>query len=196
MTALMNIAFTPFEEQLVSDSEVLLTKNTIIQKVYKFFGELSEIYQETIAGKEIGFGSLINPKVSRGENYLGLPYVILDFPRQFGKTDIFAIRSLFWWGNFFSITLHLAGGHLLQNREALKNAINKNIFSGWYIAIGENQWDHHFEEDNYIPLETFDLDTTNFSYFKIAKKIPLSEWDKIDTFFIENFSLLINTLAT
>lgn len=193
---MMNISFSQYEKQLVTDPEVLLTKNIIIQKVIQFFGDLSEAYKEDIAKKELSHKNLNNPKISRGENYLGLPYVILDFPRQFSKTDIFAIRSFFWWGNFFSITLHLSGEHLQQNRDVLQKAINKNIFSDWFIAIGENQWDHHFEKDNYIPLDAFDFNTAQFSYFKMAKKIPLGEWDKIGSFFIGNFTLLTNTIAT
>ena len=49
------------------------------------------------------------PKIAKGENYLQLPYVLLDYPRCFDKENIFAIRTMFWWGNFFSITLHLSG---------------------------------------------------------------------------------------
>ena len=191
----MDLSFSDYEIGLVTDARVLLTKNEIIRKVSQFFGGIAEAYKEEISKKDISFKHLINPKISKGENYLGLPYIMLDFPREFGKSDIFAIRSFFWWGNFFSITLHLSGSYLRQNLPGVKSAINKKIFSDWFIAIGKSQWDHHFEKDNYMPVDNFDLSNATFSYFKMAKKIPLSEWDKIDTFFLENFSLLINTLA-
>ena len=41
-----------------------------------------------------------SPKISKGENYKGLPYVMLDYPRCFGKTDIFAIRQCSGGGIF------------------------------------------------------------------------------------------------
>ena len=40
-------------------------------------------------------------KISRGENYRGLPYLILDYPAYFSQKDIFAFRTMFWWGHFF-----------------------------------------------------------------------------------------------
>ena len=43
----------------------------------------------------------VSPKISRGEQYLGLPYVMLDYPRIFSKENVFAIRTFFWWGNYF-----------------------------------------------------------------------------------------------
>ena len=30
-------------------------------------------------------------------------------PAVFSKENIFAIRTMFWWGNFFSISLHVSG---------------------------------------------------------------------------------------
>jgi hypothetical protein len=192
----MNISLSTYERQLVTDQQALLAKNAIIQKVYRFFGELSEAYNEEIIDKIPGYKNLINPKISRGENYLGLPYVILDFPRQFGKPDIFAIRSLFWWGNFFSITLHLSGYYQQHFNPQIQHAINNNIFSDWFIANTENQWDHHFEQNNYIPLKVFNSGIAELPFLKMAKKIPLTEWDNADSFFIENFSLLIKLLAT
>lgn len=192
----MNTSLTTYEKQLVSDRQALIIKNIIIQKVIYLFGILAEAYKKELNYKIPNWENVINPKISRGENYLGLPYVILDFPRQFGKADVFAIRSFFWWGNFFSITLHLSGLYQQQYASALQNAIDKNFLSDWYIGNGENQWDHHFEKSNYLTLAGMQINIEDLHFLKLAKKIPLSEWDKTSSFFIENFRLLINTLVT
>jgi len=96
---------------LVNDPQVILTKNAVIDKVYQLFGRLSIGMQERLQpmAKELDDVMDIPPKISRGESYLELPYVILDYPRYFRPHDIFAIRTMFWWGNFFSMTLHLKG---------------------------------------------------------------------------------------
>lgn len=188
-------SLTAYEKQLVIDQQVLLAKNSIIQKVNDLFADLSEIYKQELNDNISGLENLVNPKISRGENYLGLPYVILDFPRQFGKTDVFAIRSFFWWGNFFSITLHLSGQHLQQYKFVLQNEIDKDRFSGWFISSSERQWDHHFEKDNYMPVSTRNAKITALPFIKLAKKIPLSQWDKTKVFFIENFLLIKTILA-
>jgi len=92
------------ELELVTNPNIILTKNAIIGKVYDLFGQLSEAYKTVLTNKEL---LAIGPKIARGENYQGLPWVMLDFPRKFTQSDTMAIRSFFWWGHFFSITLQL-----------------------------------------------------------------------------------------
>src|SRR5262245_51174126 len=100
------------ELSLVQNAAWLLTKNNIIDKVFELFGEVAtgagELLKEAAdwLPKETFVQS---PKISKGEKYLGLPYVMLDYPRMFSREDVFAIRTFFWWGNFFSVTLHIKG---------------------------------------------------------------------------------------
>lgn len=188
-------SLTGYEMQLVTDRQVLIAKNIIIQKVYELFGTLAEEYKKALSDKINGSQNLINPKISRGENYQGLPYVMLDYPRQFSKDDTFAIRSFFWWGNFFSITLHLAGRYQRQYSSAVQNAVNDQAFPDWYISIGDNQWEHHFEDNNYLSLAPgIPKNITELPFIKLAKKIPLTKWDETTSFFDENFKLLIEIL--
>ena len=189
----MTTSLTAYEMQLVTDAQILITKNTIIRKVYGLFGKLSEEYREEVNCKIAG-QNLISPKISRGENYLGLPYVILDYPRQFAKDDVFAIRSFFWWGNFFSITLHLSGSYLKQYSATIESAIKNRLFQEWHIAVGDSQWEHHFEINNYMPLEDENYEPAQLPFLKLATKIPLEKWDDVNTFFTENFKLLLNIL--
>ncbi len=193
----MLTSLTTYELQLVTDPQVLMTKNSIIEKVYEIFGDLAEKYKKEISNKIPDGETLINPKISKGENYKGLPYVILDFPRQFSKTDIFAVRSFFWWGNFFSITLQLAGQYQQRYATAIQNAIENRFYEEWYIGLLENQWEHHFESNNYSSLsQGIDYNIAELPFLKLAKKIPLNKWDETNTFFIKNFTLLAETLGS
>jgi hypothetical protein len=99
------------EMTLVCDPAWILTKNAIMTKVVALLAALSERYVEVYAPLtgEGGLPPTQPPKISKGENYRGLPYVMLDYPRIFGKEDVFAIRTMFWWGHYFSVTLHLKG---------------------------------------------------------------------------------------
>lgn len=193
----MNTSLTTYEMQLVTDPQLLITKNNIIQKVYEIFGDLAEKYKKEISIAIPDCKTLIDPKISKGENYKGLPYVILDFPRQFSKTDIFAIRSFFWWGNFFSITLQLTGQYHKRYATAIQNAIDNRFYEEWYIGLLENQWEHHFERDNYLSLSRgIDYSIAKLSYLKLAKKISLNKWDETNNFFMESFILLVKTLGS
>lgn len=193
----MTPILTAYEKQLVTDPQILIAKNEIIKKVYGLFGGLAEEYKKELAGKVESIYDLIHPKISRGENYLGLPYVVLDFPRQFGKEDIFAVRSFFWWGNFFSITLHLEGRYQQQYAFPIQNAINTGLLADWYIATSHNQWEHHFDVHNYSPVTNeVRVHIMDLPFLKLAKKIPLSQWDDANTFFKENFRKLTVALTT
>jgi len=193
----INTSLSAYEMQLVTDAQALITKNLIIKKVSALFADLAEEYKKELENTVFDSDNFINPKISRGENYLSLPYVILDFPRQFGKTDVFAIRSFFWWGNFFSITLQLAGRYHAKFYSNIENAINKNRFAGWYISTSENQWEHHFESNNYIPVkEGTKYNLSEQSFLKLAKKIPLAQWDETNVFYTKNFKLIMETLLS
>src|SRR5690606_37500006 len=78
----------------------------------------------------------------RGENYKGLPYVVLDYPRLMTKDEILNIRLLFWWGHYYSISLHLAGNALLRYRTRLKQAVEREAFSGYYLQLKGSPWEH------------------------------------------------------
>src|SRR5688500_2015672 len=95
------IQLSPEELLLVQNADVLLTKQRIIGKVFNLFGELAEMLQTQIQTVSLS-GPVIklSPKIARGENYEGLPYVMFDYPRYFSREHVLAIRTFFWWGNF------------------------------------------------------------------------------------------------
>ena len=95
-----NVELSKNELELVINSEFILTKNRIIEKVYNLFGALSESYKNTLLRHVNTLpveAFTTSPKIYKGENYLSLPYVMMDYPRVFLMDDIFAIRSFFWW---------------------------------------------------------------------------------------------------
>jgi hypothetical protein len=192
----MDTSLSSYEIELVTDAEILLTKNQIIQKVSALFARLSEEYKECVNTGSSNRTDLINAKISKGENYKGLPYVILDYPRQFGRVDVFAIRTFFWWGNFFSITLQLSGEYRHTHFSALQQAIDKDVFTGWFLGCSDSAWEHHFESDNYESIEqgnNYSLE--HLSTIKIAKKIPLNKWDEVELFLKDNFRYLMEVLS-
>ena len=100
------------EMELVTNAEWILTKNGIMRKAWQMLEELQQYQQDLIStyqDKMPAEALRVPAKISKGENYRGLPYLVLDYPRFFEKENAFAIRTMFWWGHFFSITLHLSG---------------------------------------------------------------------------------------
>ena len=184
---------TGFEQELVFSTEMMNAKNCIIQKVVGLFADLSEHYV-SIANPALPVHiTSVSPKISKGEQYLGLPYVMLDYPRIFSKEQTFAIRTFFWWGHHFSIHLHVSGNYKNQYQSQIKQAINKNQLSNWYVCVNEDEWQHHFEEDNYAPLKQREeaITSLQINFLKVAKKIPLTQWNTSAKTLLESFRLLI-----
>jgi len=195
-----NVELSKTELELVTSSEVILTKNRIIEKVYALFGSLSEEYRKILAEYSHDLPAELfekAPKIYRGENYMALPYVMLDYPRIFGKEEVFAIRSFFWWGNHFSITLQLSGNYMTTYSENIIRQLNERKQDTWFIGSNESAWEHHFQEDNYLPLKDIMLPVLKHkSFIKIAKKIPLIEWTSAEDFFLKNFNELLGLLRS
>ena len=195
------IRLSAFEMELVKNTDWIFTKQLIINKVYLLFGDLHNDFRDIISQKKNLFISRWQHKtgkISKGENYKGLPYLILDFPAVFAKEDIFAIRTLFWWGNFFSISLHVSGKfyrHMKKSEEVF-SVLKENHFS---VCINENQWQHDFNVDNFKNINNLSKREMNKiflkPFFKTAKKIELTEWNKAEFLLIENFKKLIDFIA-
>lgn len=176
MTDPSKIRLSADELELMCNAEIILTKNRILQILRSLMENLGQqVQQDLPLQTEM---ALIPPKVSRGENYQGLPWLMLDYPRIFTKDNTCAIRTMFWWGRCFSITLQLAGSYktrfenmIAASREQLKDA---------WICISNEAWEHHFGPENYRPVS--ETDEVSFrdiilqkDFLKISYKIPLHD---------------------
>jgi hypothetical protein len=198
-----NLELSQKEYETIISSEFILTKNRIIEKVYELFGSLSEMYKSMLNDYGLNLpGEIFSvaPKIYKGEQYLNLPYVMMDFPRMFSKPDVFAIRSFFWWGNYFSITLHLSGKYIFMFAEAL--ILNKAVLENeeWFLGINEDEWQHHFQQNNYISFKEIKSDDMinlkSKKFIKIAKKLNLENWQFAEEFYASNYKKLLELICT
>jgi hypothetical protein len=197
------IRLSPEEAALITRADWILTKNNVIQKTNQLLGNLQTEQNVLLQSFFSVFPSEIinsSPKISKGENYKGLPYLVLDYPRYFNKEDVFAIRTLFWWGNFFSVTLHISGTYKKIYTEKIIRSFELLRANDFFVCINEDAWEHHFETNNYQPLHT--LTTSSFEemisqkpFIKLSKKIPLEQWNDAEKNLLEIFSQLIRAVA-
>ncbi len=189
------------ELELVMDTGWILTKNGIIQKVYTLFGEVSTAYAAAfgncvIADKETILS--LSPKISKGEQYEGLPWVMLDHPRYYKREDAFGIRSFFWWGNGFSITLQLAGKYQQLYAAPIEKYFKQDPDRAkeWLTGTGGDQWEHHFREDNYRPVNNLDEVFTTHHFIKLTKRFSFREWDKMEELLSNSFMEILKMLES
>jgi hypothetical protein len=184
-----NLTLSDGELFIAMDKQMILTKRVIIDKTAQLFDSLipalSQIFSKVLYNFETLQKSI--PKITKGENYKDLPYIILDYPAVFEKENIFAIRTMFWWGNFISITLQVSGVY----KEYFENNILKNIDSDFYICINKNQWQHNFEEDNYRLCNKLSKAEKKIvqenGFIKIALKYELHHWNMMQQLLSEGY---------
>jgi hypothetical protein len=194
------IHFSGTETELMSNAGVILTKNIILHKIKVLLESIQFEMQLEVQSNSQWFTHPVfqpNAKISKGENYLGLPYMVLDYPRSFDVTNIFAVRTFFWWGNFFSSTLHITGDYKTAYFDNIINAYDALATAEYYISNNEDQWTHHFEEGNYTKIDDLSKEEFinychQFDHIKIAAKWPLWEWDFAATNLFKSWKLLLN----
>ncbi|MFN8289854.1 MAG: hypothetical protein U0U70_06340 [Chitinophagaceae bacterium] len=196
------IRLSPEEQELVFSPDWILTKNRILDKVKELLAGVQEEYA-AVLNRTSGFPNEVlkyGYKISRGENYLGLPWLVLDYPRCFEKEDTFAIRTLFWWGKFFSFTLQLAGRYKERYEEKIAGAMKVLGGSGFYICMEDDPWQHHFEPSYYRPVngmmpEEFNAAIRDKAFLKIAARFPLQQWEDVPVLLGRKFQEMMTLVS-
>jgi hypothetical protein len=170
------------EMRLVTDPAWILTKNSILRKVVEMFGELSGEWRDI-------FGLETEPRISKGEQYKGLPWVMLDYPRVFGKEDVLAIRTMFWWGHCFSITLHLKGKYLRSCLPVIQANREELEVAGFRPGMAEDEWEHE-----HTPGAWEAMGDRHFA--KLAVNIGLDRWKEAPGMLTTKFAVLARVLVT
>lgn len=185
------------------DADVILTKNSVLQKTTALLEGVQEAQLQSQKEKETFLPAEIfsvPPKISRGENYEGLPWLVLDYPRLFTRTDTFAIRSFFWWGRFFSSTLQLSGFYKSVFQQKIA-AFYPQLSAYHYIGINTDPWQHHFEQGNYKPVsqmnqKEFETFVMEHPHIKIAAHFPLSSWPQADVLLLNSWKAYLQIIST
>lgn len=197
------IRLSPKELELFTKDDWILTKNTILKKIEHFLGDV-HVQQKKIIDEvqqqlpEEWVRS--SAKISKGEYYKELPYRILDFPKVFTPKAILAIRTMFWWGHYFSVTLHLSGAYKNQFTPSIQKAYPLLARHHFFLCVNDDQWEHHFAEGNYKSIhqlseKTFIDTMAQKDFCKIACRIPLQELDTTATFLLSQFKLIVEIVT-
>ena len=164
----------------MQDQAFLLAKREIIKGMEEIFAQL----QQEISAEKPYIHALENalglkfqhPKITKGDNYKGLPYVVLDDPRYFSGSNIFTFRTMFWWGNFYSFSLFVSG----EPFEKLKHFLDIAYMAAdtdLYIGVGDKLWEYDFLPDNYFPVKALSesnlRDVMLKDFLKLSYKFPV-----------------------
>lgn len=189
------LKFTREELEVLQNSEFFFVKHRATNGILNLFADLCHSLESTELRNPLGIEGLNEKrgKIFRGENYRLLPYTMLDYPRLFSKESVFSFRSMFWWGNGFSFTIHLQG----KAWEIYKTDILKNIVflkgKGFFICVHKDSpWEYHYGNDNYQPLDEWLSmnDPANLKekpFLKISRRLDLSRYSEVTEFGTETW---------
>jgi len=182
-----NLKLSEEELALAANASIMLMKNAVIEKVNLLFGRLSVLQPAVLQPlhRELEAALEVPAKISRGESYRALPYLVLDYPRYFRPHDVMAIRTMFWWGNFFSVTLHLKGNYREQFSDRILQRRQQIGEKGFHACIAPEEWEHHFGEDNYLPVDLIEEDEWLELYrarlfTKLSKQVTIGPLEMVE----------------
>jgi len=147
--------WSPLEIKLLNTVDIFLHKPAIMKKVE---GNLTALKQEIIKtlsqsphpcppNSDITKGQIV-----RGENHKGFPFMSLDMPQMFSKSEMFTYRTLFWWGHDLIFSLILKQQNQTKLIEKLVGLKNHPEWKDIQLALAPTPWEWGKDKNNFITL--------------------------------------------
>lgn len=175
-------------------------KHAVIQKLCQRFDHLGELLVENLSVKvtslHVADGN-VNYKTTRGENYKLMPYVVVDYPKIKGKDFKLCCRTMFWWGNYFSMNIIIRTNDF--DMKYLCNYLFKLKNEKLLILTGDDLWQQDLNDVSFIKTDTLSkarllsLISKN-SYMKLSMKVYFDKADSLEKTASEFYKEILNGL--
>ena len=146
------------ELRLVNHVELFQCKPAILKKVENRFLALQKGLEKEIIPLSTNLPKnldLLKNQIARGENHNGFPFLSLDYPQNFSKTEMFTMRTLFWWGHYLGFSLILKGERLTIYLDRLLENRKTEPFQDIFDCLAPNPWEWELNEKNYSRVSKF-----------------------------------------
>ena len=169
------------EIKLVNHVEVFQEKPAILKKVQNRLVDLQKELENEIVPMACALPNgldITKKQIARGENHNGFPYLSLDYPQNFSKTDMFTMRTLFWWGHYLGFSLILKGENLKNHIDRLIQNKNTKPFKDIYVSLTANPFEWELNETNFSLVsesnaENLKKTILGLGYMKIIRVFPV-----------------------
>ncbi|WMJ74018.1 hypothetical protein RCC89_12715 [Cytophagaceae bacterium ABcell3] len=193
--------FSQYEFSVLKNTDFLITKRSILQKVTGAFDALSSQLSHHLAKSSVVLpaNTRLTPKISKGENYRGLPYIVLDFPSLFSKDSLFMFRVIFLWGYAFSIEMLVSGDMLKEKADLLLEHAPKIRETLPFICISKTPWEYYYDDTIFKPCSELDKEAfrhiiENRDFVKLGARFPLEDYTVLDKEVRTRFSSLMSII--
>lgn len=176
---------TKHELDFISDPYWMSLKQKLIRTISDSMHGVGQwIMDEYYAGTALSY------KVTRGENYLDMPYLVLDAPQLKPNALEGKLRIMLWWGHYISLQLFVKPAVLLNINTDTINSKN------YLVLAGDQLFNNNLDTKDFIPLSAIrsGLDPGQ-EMTKICIKIEWTEMEHIEQHIREFMNDLGSCLA-
>ncbi len=170
---------TKHELDFISEPVYMQMKQNLIRHVQAWFDALGMDLMQTYYPHVSG-----NHKVTRGENYLDMPYVVLDIPQLKADSLTGKLRLMFWWGHYISLQYFVT-----PDKAAALAAETQTL--PLLLLVGDDIYENDLDKPGFIPLHQLSSSLNHASLTKVCMKVPFSEWENL-TEHIQKFMLVVH----
>jgi len=178
-----NPRWTSHEIEMLNHVEIFIHKPGIMKKAEHFLNSLGEAMIQELTKSKIAFpaGTKLNKtQLARGENNKGFPYLSLDIPQMFSKTEMFTFRTLFWWGHYLGFSLILKGENLPQYTRKLFENKRNPTWSDVHLSATPTPWEWSWTDQNFKKVHSApDGELQNIietaGYIKVIRFFPIND---------------------
>lgn len=128
-------------------------------------------------------------KVSKGENYLDQPYVVLDMPQLKADALNGKLRLMCWWGHY--ISLHFFFTATEQTWQQLQPLLLQNF----WVLTGEDLFNNDLNHPDFTPITQLSQEQLPVGKAsKICKRLGFDEFEKLEQE-ITDFLMVVKELS-
>lgn len=179
------------EFELILNTEYPLLKKNAIEKIQAHLHQLGEqLISNPLITSSLHTKSF---KISKGENYINLPYLVLDLPKIEGNNFPILCRTMFWWGKYFSFNVFIRKeAYDMSNFETkLKMCTSEGIF----LLQRDKIWQQDLDSEDYFQVSKWpDNIISEGPYLKLSTKHPIEEIDTLNEKAIYYYAIILSCL--
>lgn len=177
---------------IISDQDFLIHKRAVLGKITTLLSEVEVGLKnsKSMDSTLLPIGTLTKSgKISRGDNYKGLPYLVLDYPRYSHGNEIFLFRTMFWWGNYFLCML------ISQNcSHRLKDNLPTEKV-GFFLNHGKSPWNYDLADVSWKPMNKAQTLSGPLPFISIGKRVNFNEIDQLADISRATFDTVLSFLT-
>lgn len=181
-TSLENSAHWSRDEwDLLNVTEIFKRKPAILKKAESYLEELRSALVDELKNHPKSYPpdtDLTKGQIARGENHKGFPFLSLDIPQKFSKTEFFTFRTLFWWGHYLGFSLILKGPDLGTYLTRLKE--HQQDATNVYLSQHASPWEWEFSETLFSKVSELSSNeiqevADRLQYLKLVRFFPVTD---------------------